>query len=330
MKYFILSIISVFYFTSAFAYEFPENRRVPAEWEAQKAIWMLWPTDHNEKITNSLIKIIAIAQTYEPVNIIINNEQDKIKAQKFLLHNAVAEENISWIELPIGGNYWLRDNGPIYVSSDETTWLQNWNFNNAGAEVSQELKNDNRISKKIAKQINLRFEDYTDYMLEPDNLEVNGDDTAILNWTLQKAKEPKMKISEHEELLKKALGLKQIIWAYQHRDANLASPITQIVRFTSKRTAVVKSSVGIMYETEESVAKSLKNLGFKVIRYPGKVDWIIGNGFVLAAKTNTKKDQILEHKLQSIWPKHNIHLIDVKELYTLGGGLHQLVSNQPQ
>lgn len=331
MKHYLIAIISVFsiVITNAWAYDFPKERSISPEWEKQRSVWLQWPTDHNTEVTKPILKIINSVQFYQPVNIIINSEKDKGKAQRYLLKNAIAEENISWYEYPTGNSYWLRDHGPIYVSGKESTWVQNWKYSSRIEGNEKIDEKDNQTPKHIAKDVNLRFEDYTDYILSRSNIETNGKGTAIINWTLQKQENKNLGLVEHEELLKKALGLDNIIWAYQYIADGKATPIDQIARFINKNTVVVRKSSGVMRVTEESVAKALRNKGFKVVRYSGSVNWLVGNGFLLAASSNSKLDKKLEKQLQGLFPKHNIHLINVSSLQKLHGGIHSVTSDQP-
>ena len=111
-----------------------DNVRVPAEWEPQAAVWMQWASPEQDvQMKPAFTEIIRAIKQHEPVKLIASSESVKKDAIEYLANRGVDQENITWYIHPTD-NSWLRDNGPIYVTNGEKTWIQNWQFNGWGRE----------------------------------------------------------------------------------------------------------------------------------------------------------------------------------------------------
>ena len=78
----------------------------------------------------------------------------------------------------------MHDNGPVYVVEDGRLRKQNWAFDAwggaFGADVSHRL--DDEVPAKVAEATGLPV-DYVAIVHERGNLEFNGVDTVMLNWS---------------------------------------------------------------------------------------------------------------------------------------------------
>ena len=78
----------------------------------------------------------------------------------------------------------MRDNGPVYVLNDKEIRIQNWKFNAwggaFGADIPFEL--DNVVPDKVGEILAMPI-DQIDIVHERGNLEFNGSDTVMLNWS---------------------------------------------------------------------------------------------------------------------------------------------------
>jgi len=306
------------------------NRRVPAEWEEQEATWIQWPTKYETSLRAPMARVIKVVQEYEAVHILTSTEKEKAAAQTFLAKQGVEEKNVIWHIIAID-NSWMRDNGPIYVTDGSNTWIQNWAFTGWDGSADAEYDKDNLVPNEVAKYLNMEVEDLTDYVLEKGNLEVNGAGVALLNWDCQDQRNPGMTQAQHEKLLKEKLGLNKIIWAYGHFKGELTTGhIDGTARFVDEDTIIViQYEEG--YETGDNLAKACEKEGYEVIRVYGDVNYLIGNGFIVAGGYDNEawnKESVEE--LQALYPNHDIHLIDVNDVWEAGGGIHCLTNDQPK
>ena len=63
---------------------------MPGEWELQKSVWIAWPYNKEDwpnlfkNIPKVIAEIIANLSNSQKVNLLINNQNDKIKIKKIL------------------------------------------------------------------------------------------------------------------------------------------------------------------------------------------------------------------------------------------------------
>lgn len=306
------------------------NVRVPAEWEAQAAVWMQYPDQWEADMRPAFARIVAVIQKYQPVHMLTRTEQEKSQAQQFLTENGVVDKNIQWHVVPFD-NAWMRDNGPIYVTDGNKTWIQNWGFNGWGGNFGSDVSytNDNLIPDYVAKQLNVESEQYLDYILEKGNVEVNGDGVLVINWDCQDQRNPGMTAQEHEAILKEKLGVHTIVWAYGHYPGDgTTGHIDGTARFINSNTLAVT----VLEDTtrDEQLVSDAEAAGLTVQRYDGNPNWLIGNGFIAAMADNDEEyNKELQAKLESFYPDRDVYLIETSTIAKAGGGIHCVTNDQP-
>jgi agmatine deiminase len=189
---------------------------------------------------------------------------------------------------------------------------------------------------------------------ERGNLEFNGTDTVIVNWSVlgDKKRNPGYSREQAEKHLKHHLGVKKVIFIEGVPDGDLTNGhVDAIARFVNERTAVVPkctdSSVcrpgGNDDGIYEQAAKKLKANGFEVLREPlegitlngEKVDanytnWLVGNGFVMVGGFDHPSDIKAKKRLQRYFPGRDIHIVGgVTNSWLEGGGVHCHTNDRP-
>lgn len=303
--------------------------RVPAEWEPHAATWMQWPNRYEANMRLAFADIIAVIQNYEPVHLLIGSEAEKAEAMRFLSENGVNNSNITWHITPVD-NSWMRDNGPIYVSNGSDIWIQNWKFDAWGGNFGSDVlyQNDNRVPNYVGEYLGMAVEDQQEYVLEKGNLEFNGAGILVLGWDCQDDRNPGLTQSEHEAILKKAFGVTQILWAYGHWPGEgTTGHIDATARFVNTNTLVIAD-----YEAPidfDGLTAAAEEIGLNVVRYSGDLNWLVGNGFVLAMDEGNANDKVFKSQLESLFPGRDVHLIDVSTIADAGGGIHCVTNDQP-
>lgn len=303
--------------------------RVPAEWEPHAATWMQWPNQYEANMRLAFAEIIAVIQRYEPVHLLAGSETEKSEAMQFLSQNGVADSNITWHITPID-NAWMRDNGPIYVTDGKDTWIQNWKFDawggNFGSDVTSEY--DNRVPSYVGEYLDVTVEDRQDYVLEKGNLEFNGAGILALGWDCQDDRNPGLTQAEHEAILKKAFGVTQILWAYGHWEGEgTTGHIDATARFADANTLAIADYEGPI--DFDGLAAAAEEIGLDVVRYSGDLNWLVGNGFLLAKSEGSAYDKTLKPQLESLFPDRDVYMIDVESIAEAGGGIHCVTNDQP-
>ena len=313
-----------------------QARRVPAEWEPHAATWMQWPGPWEAAMRPAFADIVQVVQAYEPVHMLIGSEEAKAKAQSLLAERGVVETDLTWHLVPTD-NAWMRDNGPIWVEVNGALTVLDFGFDAWGGNFGEDIPyaHDDVVPAFVAETTGAPWEDHGGYVLERGNLEVNGAGVALLNWDCQADRNPGLDQAEHEAILKAALGLSQILWAYGHDPADgTTGHIDGYARFLDADTvAIGETSWG--KETEDALAEACEAAGLEVVRVPapGETDymnWLVGDGFVVGmafgdAEADANAGAILSDHL----PDRDLHMIDATSLWAAGGGVHCVTNDQP-
>jgi agmatine deiminase len=299
------------------------EKRVPAEWESHAATWMQWPGQWESVMRPAFADIINVIQDYEPVHLLTSSESEKTEAEAFLANHGVPKTNITWHIIPID-NAWMRDNGPVYVTNGDTMCVQNWKFDAWGGNFGGNIpyENDDMVPDHVAEYLGMTVEDHQDYILERGNLEFNGAGTLVLNWDCQNDRNPGMAEAEHEAILMGAFGLHQIIWAYGHDPGEgTTGHIDGTARFIDSNTIVIAD-----FESQiefDRLATDCEEAGLEVIRYDGDMNWLVGNGFIIAGIENELT------QIASFFPGRDVQLVDISTIMNEGGGIHCVTNDQP-
>ena len=306
-----------------------QSVRVPAEWEPHAATWMQWPGPWEAEMRPEFAAIIDVIQDYEPLHLLTSTAAEQTAAQQFLAAHGVPNQNITWHVVPID-NSWMRDNGPVYVTDGQETWIQNWRFDAWGGNFGLGIpfQDDNLVPLAVGDFLDVAVENRQDYVLEKGNLEFNGAGTLVLNWDCQDDRNPGLSPSEHEAILMEAFGVDQIIWAYGHYPSDgTTGHIDGTARFIDQDTIAI-ADYGTSIELD--LAAACEAAGLEVVWYPGDPNWLVGNGFVAAmAANNASHNAALKAQLESLFPGRDVHMIDAATLAQSGGGIHCVTNDQP-
>ena len=340
------------------ANEFNHNtKRVPAEWEPQEATWMQWPGYWEKDNEIAFAKIADIITRYQKLHILFHSDQIYVDARKALNDIGVDPQgkNIRWHAVPYD-NSWMRDNGPVYVLNDDEIRIQNWNFNAWGGAFGPDIpfNLDNSVPDKVGTILDIPV-DHIDIVHERGNLEFNGSDTVILNWSTIGDPNRNLNYNKNqaEHDLKEYFGVKQVIFIEGIPDGDLTKGhIDGIARFIGPRTVVVLQCTSRSLcrpdskdaEIYNKAAKIIEKAGFNVIREPiegfvnhedlmfdtNYMNWLVGNGFVIVPGFgNPKTDIMAKSRIESYFPDRDVYLIEMLSSWSAGGGVHCHTNDQP-
>lgn len=326
-QFFIFSLMGALSFYASIAVAAPERIRVPAEWEAHKAIWMQWPGPYEQNVLKDLTEVLSLLTHYQKIHLIVGNHQEQKSAQEHLENHFVNLERITFHIRPID-NSRLRDNGPIYIFENGLPQILDFNFTGWGKKQSVPYDRDDQIPSFIAETISIPVINQSNYSLRRSNLEVNGQGVALLNWDCQHKANPNLSQEEHEQILSKALGLRKIIWSYGYDTADFTtSHIENTARFLDDRTVAIAQK---HQHTDLTLAEKLRQEGFWVTWYSGNVNWLNGSTYLLASSSGDEvKDRELYTLLESFYPDKEIHLLPTPTLIQKNCGIHCITNDQP-
>ena len=344
---------------------YPQNYRLPAEFEPQEAIWLSWPSNKEScpktfhKLQDKFGEIASTISRYERVRI----NAPILSHMNIRLSIADNEGDLSQVDLyeHATNDVWCRDHGPIFIKHNETgkVAVTDWKFNAWGGKFPYDL--DDTIPEKAANV--LKMDRYTsDFVLEGGAIETNGKglllttEAVLLNPNRNGGKARSK--AEVEKELKGMLGVTEIVWFKQGIEGDdTDGHIDDLVRF------VREDAVICMVESKESDPnfRALKQIreqlddvrtadGGKLeiieIEMPNAIeakDWrlsrlpasyanflILNNAVMVPIFGQKKKDAIAEDKIAECFPGREIISVTSKDLVMEGGALHCIAMHQPK
>ena len=333
-------------------------KRVPAEWEPQEAIWLQWPGSWEKSYESSFARLSNVIVQYETLHILYDSPSVLSEARSSIKRENGDPDhpNIQWHWIE-NNSAWMRDNGPVYVIEDNTMQVQNWAFNAWGGAfgVGIPFRLDNQVPSKVAKRVGLPVE-VIDIVHERGNLEFNGVDTVILNWSVigdSRRNQGYTKERANTDL-KKHFGVSKVVFIEGVPEGDLTNGhIDGIARFINPTTVVVadctdKSQCGapddLTHTIFDAAAKTIEAAGFTVIREPiegtrdyqghtfdtNYMNWLVGNGFVITVGfDNPETDAAAKVRLEQYFPDRDVYVIETLAAWAAGGGVHCHTNDQP-
>ncbi len=351
----LLTAISVSSLTMADNFS---QRRVPAEWEPQEAIWLQWPGAYEKTFEVAFAKMASVIVQYQKLHLLCDTERIKNEARAAIEEVGLDPDhpNITWHILP-NDNAWMRDNGPVYVMVGNEMRIQNWEFDAWGGAFGSYVPyaKDNRVPDKVAEFLDMPIEQ-VDIVHERGNLEFNGVDTLILNWSALGDPDRNSGYTKDQATsdLKRWFGVSKVIFIEGIPETDLTKGhVDGIARFIDANTVVVpecthasrcKPGDGRDDAVYNNAAKTIADAGFRVIRdpmeatveYNGKTfdtnyaNWTVGNGFVLLVGfNNPETDLAAKARVESYFPGRDVHVVEMLSSWASGGGAHCHTNDQP-
>lgn len=322
------------------------KRRVPAEWEPQEATWMQWPKFLEFSYRKNFSGIIDVLQDYEPVRIVVGNNQAKNQAQNYLTTQGVPLTNIEWYVMDYDWA-WMRDNGPVWCFSRKNLIAQDWEFDGWGGMV-QYWGLDDIVPPQVAAAEGVPCEDFSRLINERGTLEFNGVDTLLTSWPCLHHRNPGWSKAEMEALFKRAFGVTRVVWILTAPpDDFTKGHIDGIARFISNDTVAVARYVdqgdpdAWIYEEAATI---IGDAGFNVVRLdmPGYVtyhneqmaaiyiNWLVANGVVIMNGFGVPAwDNAAKTTVEGFFPGRDVFVVETLELWYWGGGVHCVTNDQP-
>ena len=334
------------------------SKRVPAEWEPQEAIWLQWPGEFERVSQPAFAQMSAIISRYQKLNILYDSRADLAQATKAIAAAGGDPDHsrISWHHLP-NDSAWMRDNGPLYLVEDGELRIQNWGFNAWGGAFGKDIPyaRDNQVPSLLGKHLYVPVE-VVDIVHERGNLEFNGVDSVLLNWSTlgDPERNPGYTPEQAERDLKYHFGVSRVVMVEGIPDGDLTrGHIDGFARFIDAETVVVSkctrasacrpgdNATGSIYD---NAAATIAAAGFKVIRDPilGQVEyrdrsfdtnylnWLVGNGFVIAVGFGDDAiDAAARKRIEGYFPGRDVHIIEMLASWYYGGGVHCHSNDQP-
>ncbi len=334
------------------------DKRVPAEWERQEAMWLQWPGPYEKEFEVAFARMTRVISDYEKLHILYDTKANRQQAYKAIsaIGGSPEHKNITWHSIAYD-NAWMRDNGPVYIIENGEMRIQNWSFDAWGGAFGDDVTytKDNLVPIKIGEYLKIPV-DNIKIVHERGNLEFNGIDTVILNWST--IGDPRRNVgltkTQVELDLKRHFGVSKVVFIEGVTQGDLTNGhIDGIARFINPTTVVVPDCTssskcqpddGLDDGVYDAAATTIESAGFRVIRDPiegvvsagnytldtNYLNWIVGNGFVIVVGfDDVGMDAAAKSRIESYFPNRDVHVIPMLKSWVNGGGAHCHTNDQP-
>jgi agmatine deiminase len=304
---------------------------------------------------------------YEDVHILVHDANTRSSAEQSLeakggldaqvIGGADTEQGftITWHDIP-NDSAWMRDNGPRYVVQDGQLRIQNWAFDAWGGAFGPGVtfEDDNAVPDAVGAYLGLAVDD-VDIVHERGDLEFNGRDAVIINWTVigDPNRNPGITKEQVDLAMQEWFGVSRVVLLEGAPTGDLTGGhIDGIARFIDhERVVVADCSAGSACSDGDDddqiydfAAEQLWDAGFEVVRWPFSasvqykgqtfdtdyMNWLVGNGFVITVGfDHPEADAAAKAQLEAWFVGRDVYVIEMLESWNAGGGVHCHTNDQP-
>ena len=328
---------------------------MPAEWEAHERTWMAWPPKNYllgesevqaEAARTAWAAVANAVIKYEPVSVLATSDQLEIA-------RAYLHPSIEIIEAELD-DAWIRDSGPTFVKNEGGDLVAvNWIFNGWGAQNWATWEKDSLVATFIGKLSGASVSD-SSLINEGGGIHVNGAGVVLLTETVQlgEGRNSNWTKQQVEAEIHQKLGTNKAIWVKRGltRDYDgfgTRGHIDIVACFASQNVILFHDQLDPThpdFEVSKEVRKTLETAGdFEVIGIPaptvlrdeeGFVDYsyinhYIVNGAVILCSFDDPNDSVAKKILERVYPGREILLVDARDIFARGGGIHCITQQQP-
>jgi agmatine deiminase len=346
---------------------------MPDETSPHEATWLQWPHHYEYgrnyqssleptwlSMTNELLKS-------ENVYIIVYNKQQHERLLRKLRENNIPlkhEQNTIKFFIHPYEDVWIRDNGPIFVRSNNTNGASNvqptiidFGFNGWGKKHSFAMSD--KIPAKIGTQINQTVINLNkEFVVEGGAFEVDGHGTLLATRSsiINRNRNPKLTEKQIESYLAKYIGISKFIWLDGVPGLDITDMhIDGFARFGNPTTIVTMKKQDLLYweVPEKDIDTLLDNLtsvngdpytyvylpltrnevrttrGKNIESKGSYVNFYTANTVILVPQYEDPNDKVATDILQALYPKHRVAGINVQNLFENGGMIHCVTQQQP-
>lgn len=190
--------------------------RMPAEFEPQEKVWMIWPErpdnwrDGAKPVQEAFVNVAKAVSEFTPMNVVVSQQQFQ-NARRQLPADITVYEMSS-------NDSWVRDCGPTFLVNDKGELRANdWKFNAWGGLVDGlyfPWDQDDLVAQKITEIEKVDSYRTEDFVLEGGSIHVDGEGTVLTTemCLLSEGRNPHMNREEIENMLKEHLNCEKVLW----------------------------------------------------------------------------------------------------------------------
>lgn len=333
--------------------------RMPAEWSPQQAIWLAWPHDESlwygnyDSVLIGFANLVRELSRTERVRLLVPNESIRATAAQELTRASADPNNIEWFEIPTN-DFWMRDNGPIFLcNGDGQKAIVDWGFNGWGGKYGP-CDSDDAVPTRIAERFGLHCF-LPNLILEGGSVDVDGEGTLLTTrqCLLNANRNPERTEDEIETLVRDYFGVDRVIWldqglASDHTDGH----IDNLARFVGPARVAVVATEDRSHPDYESTRQNLdilrasrgadgRPLELTLLPLPAPTmiageevspsyaNFIIANRVVLVPTYGLASDASALELLSQLFPTRRVIGLPSTDILSGGGSLHCISQQEP-
>ena len=334
---------------------------MPAEWAAHQRTWMAFPPPNAtfgpggspslDRARAAWSKVARTIARYEPVTVIAD-PRDTDAARRWL------GEGITVAEIPLD-DAWLRDSGPTFTQGrDGSIAAVDWIFNGWGAQSWAAWGKDRHVARAVSLAGGAPIRP-SSLVNEGGGFHVDGEGTVLLTETVQldPGRNPGATKESVEAEIHAALGTSKAIWlprglTRDYEDFGTRGRVDIVAAFAGPGTVLLHRQddpshpdYEVYQELHPILACGTDAQGrpLRVIDVPaptvikddeGFVDWsyinhYVANDVVVLCSFDDPNDTIAAGILERAYPGRAVELVDARDIFAFGGGIHCITQQQP-
>ncbi|MDR4954623.1 agmatine deiminase family protein [Chryseobacterium sp. ES2] len=336
--------------------------KMPEESATHEGTWLQWPhqyqygTTYRNRLDATWVAMTKELVQSEKVHIIAYDGAEKNRIVGLLNTAGVPLTNINFKIYPTD-DFWVRDNGPIYVKDQNgQLFIQDWGFNGWGNKA--DYSKCNAIPSKISADTNIPKINLNSVMInEGGNVEIDGNGVlmACKSSILNNNRNPGMTQQQAEAIFTKNLGVTKFIWLNGKAGLDITDMhIDGFARFANSSTIITMNPDDLAYwqvpngDIDKLYDATTKTgAAYQFVKVPltrndvittyGKnvgrasyINYYIANNRVLVPNYNDPNDAVANNIIQQLYPGKQVVGIDCRNLFANGGMVHCVTQQQPQ
>jgi agmatine deiminase len=335
--------------------------RMPAEWDTHEGTWMAFPPANDtfgsvgsatlERARAAWSRVAQTIAQYEPVTVLAD-PRDATSAREWL------GSGITIVEVPLD-DAWLRDSGPTFVHRpDGSLGAVDWIFNGWGAQEWAAWENDRNVGRAVASATSAPVH-ASALVNEGGGFHVDGEGTVLLTETVQldPGRNPGATKESVEAEIHAALGTAKAIWlprglTRDYDEFGTRGHVDIVAAFAGPGTVLLHRqdnpdhpdhAVYLQLKTVLQGQVDAQGRPLRIIDVPaptvltdgeGYVDWsyinhYVANNVVVLCSFDDPNDSIAAGILERAYPGRTVELVDARDVFAFGGGIHCITQQQP-